>query len=618
MSPPVMTFRLLDERTGWDARPGDGLAGAVIEDGVLRLAAAGSDGNAAARALAARISRSRRDGTWWLGGGSGVRRLGPCDAQFVQWRVMRRVRAVAAGWWTVAVAQDSGAVTIFDAGTGARVGATHIPGVVAIRATERGFVARTAAGDEHWVDLSGLVCRSVPGCTPGAALPPDPKWWAPPPAGLTIGEAGFCIAGRGCFDWRGRALTAADLPALGTSRVTQGQYLSLPLDSGIPGCRWHRVRIDADIPDSCGLEAAVATTDGPARGRTPPAPTPGPWQSFPTGDPHPDDWYSLGPGVIDDTLQIASGRYAYLRIRLTGDGRTSAQVHQVRLDLPRHTTLDLLPAAYAADPVARDFSERFVSLFDAQIEEIDEVIARQPALFDAAALPDDALGWLGGLIGIGFEPQMTVARRRALLAAAPDLFRRRGTPGGLVDTLRIALGVTASLEELGTARPWGAVGSARTGSVRLFGRSRARVLLGSSILGRARIHSDGKPDDDAVLSGAGRLRVHVGPGADVDVVTRVVRSQSPAPTQISVLAAAPGVTVGGIRVGVQAVGGAPDPAVVGTVVLRRHGVLRGGRRRPGATVVGQPLLPPRSGRELVPAAPNTASGADPCEESGTE
>lgn len=618
MSPPPTTFRLLDDRVGWDPRFGDGLAGVAIRDGILQLAKTASGGYAAAGILAARIGRSRRDGSWWLGGRAGVHRLGPCDGQFAPWRVLRRVRAVGAGLRTVAAVQDSGAVTIFDIVTAAQVGGAHIPGAVAIHASGHGFIVHDRAGADHCIDPSGLICQTRDDCTPGTAVPPAPDPLATLPDGLTISEDGLCIAGRGCFDWRGRPLAATDLPMLGAALRPRGQYLSQPLDSGIPGCRWHRVRIDADVPDGCLLEAAVATTDGPAEGRTSPAATPGPWQPFPTGEAHPDDWYPLGPNITDNTLQVAPGRYAYLRIRLTGDGRSTARVHQVRLDLPRRTTLDLLPAAYGDEPTARDFSERFLSLFDAHLEELDDILERRSALFDGAAVADDALGWLGGLIGVGFEPQMTVEQRRALIAAAPDLYRRRGTPRGLVDTLSIALGVTASLEELGTARPWGAVGRARVGSVRLFGRSRARVLLGSSVLGRARIRSDGNPDLDAVRSGAGRLRVHVGPGVDRDVVARVVRSQSPAPVQVSVRAAGAGLVVGAARVGVDTVLTSPAPAVVGNVVLRRRGVLSGGRHSPGSTIVGRSTVVRYDVRPSGYATAGSVFGDNPCEDSGTE
>jgi phage tail-like protein len=245
---------------------------------------------------------------------------------------------------------------------------------------------------------------------------------------------------------------------------------------------------------------------------------------------------------------------------------------------------------FAEDLDARDFSERFLSLFDAQLEQTDEVIARTPALLDADALPDDALGWLGGLLGLGFEAQMTVAQRRALIAAAPDLFHRRGTPAGLVATLRIALGIEAVVDELGPQRPWGAAGEVRLGGLRLFGRSRARVRLGTSRLGSAPLISRGDPDDDARLAGAHRIAVSVAPGTDRALVERVVRSQTPAHVVAVVRIHEPGLVLTDGRLGLDTVLAAPAAAVAGTSRLGREGVLRRGRRATALAVVGAPLI----------------------------
>jgi phage tail-like protein len=431
------------------------------------------------------------------------------------------------------------------------------------------------------LDRSGLVCRTEDTCQPAEHALPRPVV-----PGVTSGTEGFCLPARGCYDWDGRptGVVEPDPPA---NLVTSGEYLSLPLDSGVPGCRWHRLRLDADLPAGTTLRVAVATTDG----------------SPVDHQPHADDWFEIDSGTTDVLLRTPPGRWAYLRVRMTGDGRHGPVLHHVRLDLPRRTGLDHLPAVYAEDPRVRDFSERFVGLFDAWLEEVDDVLDRRADLFDAAALPDDALGWLSGLIGVGFEAEMPVERRRRLLATAPELYRRRGTPGGLLDTLRIALGITAVVEELGSTRPWGAVGTARLGEVRLFGRSTARVRLGSSRLGRAHMVGDGDPDLDAVRAGAHRIRVHLPPltddGQRVDaaLVARVVRSQTPAHLATALTAPRPGFVTGRVRLGVDTVLTAPLPAVLSRtgpsrIGLGRTGVISRGRRCGLPALVGRQVAGP--------------------------
>jgi phage tail-like protein len=585
MTGPTPTFRLLDGRTGWDPRPGDGLARVTLDGGALRLAPAATP--SAEGGGRPGLARSR-DGTWWLAGRPGIRRLGPCDAEFRPWPGPRRVRDLAVRGRRLALVTEAGRIVVLGAADGQWLADARVPEAVRVDLTgDGGLVVTDRWGRRTSLDPSGLVCASDPPCRPGDPMMARPTAGHDWPAGAIAGLRGFILPGRGTFDWRGQTMPGGDVGRAGTPREPRGQLLTAALDSGITGCRWHRIRLDAELPDGTGLEAAFATTDGPAEGRVPAATAPGPWSGFPAGDPNPTDWFTLPAGALDSTLGAAPGRYGYLRLRLTGDGRGTPVVHQVRLDLPRAAGLDHLPAVYAEDPRAADFTERFLSLFDAQLEHIDEALARRSALLDADALPDDALGWLAGLLGTGFEAEMPVANRRALLRAAPKLFRDRGTPQGLVDTLRVALGVPCTVEELGTARPWGAVGRAHLGSVRLFSRSVARVRLGTSRLGSSRLEGRGNPDLDAMTAGAHRIRVHVPAGTDTALVARVVRSQIPAHVVFSVRAATAGFVASTLRLGVDTVLTTPAPAAVGDVALGRRGVVGAGRRAGAALVVGR-------------------------------
>lgn len=556
----AVAFRLLDARTGWDARAGNGQEHVTTDTGALGLSRLPGAPQGPER-LPEALAWSCEDCTWWLGGRSGLRRLGPCDEEFQPWVVHRPVRSVAAGGGLVAVllGNGRGTVLVLDTATGHLVGESDVPGAMTLAVTDTEVVVADRNGWLTHLDPSGLVCLVTETCLPrGAALPrpPWPEGKRPPAVEHQVGE-----------------------PPTPASYEKTGQLLTAALDSGVPGCRWHRLRVDAEVPPGTSVAVAVATMDGNPGGS-------------PDGrEPDPADWYDAGPDLADVLLQNPPGRWAFVRVRLTGDGVATPTVHGIRLDLPRRTGLDHLPAVYSEDPRARDFGERFVSLFDAFLDEVDDVIDGRGALFDAEALPDDALGWLGGLIGLGFEAEMPVRRRRDLIAAAPDLYRRRGTPAGLRDTLRIALGVTATFEELGTHRPWGAVGSARLGGVRLFGRSTARFRIGTSRLGRAPLVADGDPDLDAVRSGEHRLRVHVptldegGQRVDLDVVTRVVRSQTPAHLAVSVAQPHPGMTAGAALVGIDTVLLPPAPAVIGQpvsgtspTVLGRAVVARGRTR----------------------------------------
>jgi phage tail-like protein len=360
-----------------------------------------------------------------------------------------------------------------------------------------------------------------------------------------------------CFSWYGRPLQPGDFrPLQPPLRETQGQMITKLLDSGIPRCEWHRIRIDADIPAGTALSLAVATTeDQNPKNQGDLLRNPA-WKDFPAGAPHPSDWTSPPSGSVDFLIDQPAGRYLFLRLRLTGSGTATPRVRRIRIDFPRVTSLDHLPVVYRENPKAEDFTKRFLALFDASIADVDEIITRYPALLDPTGVPDQLLPWLGGCFDIVFDPSWDAAKRRSILQIAPQLYRQRGTLAGLGLAIQTVFGVTPSIEECSAIGPWGALAAknngkvcqchsssapivvrrpARLRSVRLFGRSRARFRLNQSSLGVARLRSHGDPDQDAFASGAYRFRVLVPPMIDrsqeqMERLTNLIKSQSPAHT----------------------------------------------------------------------------------------
>ena len=351
-------------------------------------------------------------------------------------------------------------------------------------------------------------------------------------------DQGFCLTEPGpdgdlvtrCFGWDGQPADRIS-PAAATLRQS-GQLLTTTIDSGLPRCRWHRVRVDADIPAGTSVTVAVATSDDPA----PEGAIAGPLDTdgYPAGLPNPADWQDAGPASADFLVDQAPGRYLYVRLRLTGNGATTPVVHRIRLDFPRVTSAGLLPAVYTQDPAAGDFTERFLSLFDAAFEEADRAVERYPALLDPGGVPDEVLPWLGGLLGLVFDAGWDAAIRRSLIAAVPRLYQGRGTSAALREVIKIVFGVDVKISELAADRNWAALPRAsRLGSARLFSRSRTRFRIGGSALSSAPIRSFGNPDDDPLTAQANRIRVQVPPspgraGPDLPALRALVASQAPA------------------------------------------------------------------------------------------
>jgi len=648
------TFRLLDAFVGWDRASGSRLVGFDDPAG-LRLTPLAPGGIDPAGLLAflppPRLAFGGRPRTGWLvtdDGPAGPPRLLRRDPCTGCWRpvwspacdpgLLVEAVAVAVRGRRLAVAdRGAGQVWVF-ADSGFRLAASiPVERPVAVAFAPWGEILVAVA--PHPTDLlSSALLRFGPDGEPRGAIPLPPGVGAPerlaaagcaiwlvtcrddsddgvvdlwkatrldpvfkpatlkdlaaslPPTGLVaFSETGFCLSDPGpgavpvvhCFDFRGCPVATGSVGSPQPPTLAKdGDLVTLAIDSGIARCRWHRVRLDADLPIGTSLKLAVTSSE---EKETDPSSL------------HPTDAQEEA-GVVDFLVRQPPGRFLFLRLQLLGDGRATPVVRRIRLDFPRVTSLELLPAVYREDPRAEDFTERFLSLFDASIEDLDALIARFPALLDGAGVDERVLPWLGSLLDVAFEPSWPVARRRAILAAIPRLYPLRGTVEGLKLAIQLVFDAQPAIQEIGLNRHFTGVSrGSRLGSVRLFGRARSRFRVGRSALGAAPLVSFGDPTADPLREGAYRFRVLMPPGTASTAeararLERLVESQKPAHTLATVVVGGRGFVLGvaPVAVGIDtAFGPLPAPVLgaAGNVRLGRASVLRAGRRgpRPGFT-----------------------------------
>jgi phage tail-like protein len=164
------------------------------------------------------------------------------------------------------------------------------------------------------------------------------------------------------------------------------------------------------------------------------------------------------------------GRYLHVRVVLCGDGRTTPELYALRAYGSRFSYVEhYLPALYhetlfgpeadeAISPGAplspADFLERFVDNFEGILTPLEDRIAQAWLLTDPRSTLDDALEWLGSWIGMVFSVAHPPQRRRALLRAAPELFRRRGTLAGLRLALDLVTGGAVRGGEIVVVEDW--------------------------------------------------------------------------------------------------------------------------------------------------------------------
>jgi phage tail-like protein len=149
----------------------------------------------------------------------------------------------------------------------------------------------------------------------------------------------------------------------------------------------------------------------------------------------------------DCLVQSWGGRYLWLRLRLKGDGYTTPAVQAIRVHYPRSSYLQYLPAVYSADQESRWFLERFLSIFQTEWDDLEQRIAEIGRYFDPEAVPaGKALAYLARWLALPLEGDWDWEQKRRLLAAIPDLYRRRGTAQGLRAYLQVYLHNITSLD----------------------------------------------------------------------------------------------------------------------------------------------------------------------------
>jgi phage tail-like protein len=398
-------------------------------------------------------------------------------------------------------------------------------------------------------------------------------------------------------------------------RRTLGTVLSYRLDGGVPRTRWGRVELDACLPRGTEVRIRALTSDDevvtdpldphlPARThgavpypeRTPPMPPTdllgrgGPGRPlFPRPSAR-----DAGDGFVtlEAPVTATPGRYLWLELTLAGTTRSSPRVRAVRVEAPGHDLLRRLPRSWSRDDDAAAFLQRYLAPVEGLLDELDRRAADRVRLVDPATTSSETLDWLAGFAGLVLDRRWPEPARRALVAEAYPLYRRRGTEWALRRILGLYLGRSVVVVERWRLRGLGGavLGLAPGGpsAPAVTGAARATGTLGRFALG------DPEPDgDDAFATSAHRFSVLV-PGdltdEQRDVLAHLVETHKPAHTLGEICELGPGLRVGRMRLGLTSFVGPPsggDRAVLGR---GRAGGLG------GPDVLGRPVAGARLGQ----------------------
>jgi len=425
--------------------------------------------------------------------------------------------------------------------------------------------------------------------------------------------AAFRLADRpdpGCFDHTGEPVVISPDESPGPRGYAgTGTWTGKPLDSHTLGCRWHRTTLTGTVPPGCAVTLRTYASDEPFDATTLPD------ESWSTplriaGVPQPAA--PADSAVREDFAVLAGrGRYLSVRIGLAGTGWTTPVVGDLLVE-PQVPGLErFLPAIYRSDEQNTDFLRRFLAIFAAELDGLEQAIRELPTRFSPAAVREPWLNSLAAELGVPVERGWTAGQRRTLLVAAPPLYPVRGTPAAIRALLRTHLEAALrqpvpehvpALVEGFRERPEALLGSARLPAGEGTG------LWSASVVDRPRLGAPGRHAQIRLVSVGDRLtdrfrvyanrytvivpRPYLNDSATRDRFARLVAAETPAHIAHEIVTVEPRTVLGAQgRLGLDTYVGAVPPARLAgpdrTGARLGHGLRLGDRARYRPPTVGR-------------------------------
>ncbi len=233
---------------------------------------------------------------------------------------------------------------------------------------------------------------------------------------------------------------------------TAAELITPVFDGLEPQCVWDRLMLDASIPADASVEVLCRVTDELSVNNDnreiisswtiQPKPylrSDGAELPWLRDEAARSTQREKGIGTWELLLQNMRGRYLQIKLRISGNGMVTPRLRALRVWYPRFSySQRFLPAVYREDPIASDFTERFLANMEGINTSIEDRIKQTQALFDPRCAPDATLKWLAGWFDVALDPNWKEWRSRLFIKHTMDFFRWRGTVHGLRLALSLA------------------------------------------------------------------------------------------------------------------------------------------------------------------------------------
>ncbi|MCP4925658.1 MAG: hypothetical protein GY916_06925 [Gammaproteobacteria bacterium] len=246
------------------------------------------------------------------------------------------------------------------------------------------------------------------------------------------------------FDAGGNRIV--DLLPAESKYFASGSAISEALDSRLYRCQWDRVAVKAAVPRGTRVKISTFSAETELTARQIAGLDDSQWLTR--------QWiYSQADGAEqaldwDCLIRSDEGRFLWLQVEMQSDTMATPVICEIQLDYPRISLARFLPAVFAEEPRAADFTDRFLAVFDRGFRQIEHQIDYLAGLFDPLSTPagsgkKDFLSWLASWIGVTVDRQLPLSTRRRLVKNAGQLYQCRGTSPGLHNMLDLYLGFEA-------------------------------------------------------------------------------------------------------------------------------------------------------------------------------
>ena len=134
---------------------------------------------------------------------------------------------------------------------------------------------------------------------------------------------------------------------------------------------------------------------------------------------------------LDALFFETQGRYLWLKVEWIGSERHTPSCAGSGFIFPARRCLSYLPAVYQEEESSSDFLARYLSLFGTLFDSVEQQIDGMAEQFDPERVKGKQLRWLASWLGLESDEHWQDEWVRALIRAAPELYRYRGTRRGI-------------------------------------------------------------------------------------------------------------------------------------------------------------------------------------------